>query len=141
MVGRDDKLHIRLVDFGALLGRSKVYEFAKRFDNLVIQGKAVLPVHKRHPVMIPKLLFPDVGFNILKAELQSVCGELQNFSRLAISKLSRSRFSLGEEKDPRLYPRGSRNVSDAIPTFQRTQDTFGDGLLVSVEIWGSIGAS
>ncbi|GFX52748.1 uncharacterized protein TNCV_2921901 [Trichonephila clavipes] len=38
MVGKDGKLYFRLVDVGALLGRSKVYEFAKRFDNLVIQG-------------------------------------------------------------------------------------------------------
>ncbi|GFW62932.1 uncharacterized protein TNCV_4452811 [Trichonephila clavipes] len=46
MVGKDGKLYFRLVDVGALLGRSKVYKFAKRFDNLVIQGKDVLPAHK-----------------------------------------------------------------------------------------------
>ncbi|GFY73639.1 uncharacterized protein TNIN_440581 [Trichonephila inaurata madagascariensis] len=61
MVGKDGKLYFRLVDVGALLGRSKVYEFAKRFDNLVIQGKDVLPAHKRYPVMTQrsKLVTPD----------------------------------------------------------------------------------
>ncbi|GFY66523.1 uncharacterized protein TNIN_145251 [Trichonephila inaurata madagascariensis] len=69
MVGKDGKLYFRLVDVGALLGRSKVYEFAKRFDNLVIQGKDVLPAHKRYPVMTQrsKLVTPDVVFNILNA--------------------------------------------------------------------------
>ncbi|GFW70155.1 uncharacterized protein TNCV_4467141 [Trichonephila clavipes] len=32
MVGKDGKLYFRLLDVGALLGRSKVYKFAKRFD-------------------------------------------------------------------------------------------------------------
>ncbi|GFW36325.1 uncharacterized protein TNCV_3712461 [Trichonephila clavipes] len=43
--------NFRLVDVGALLGRSKVYKFAKRFDNIVIQGKDVLPDHKQYPIM------------------------------------------------------------------------------------------
>ncbi|GFY58646.1 uncharacterized protein TNIN_199231 [Trichonephila inaurata madagascariensis] len=53
---------IRLVDVGALLGRSKLNEFVKLFDNLVIQGKDVLPVHKQYPVMTQKskLVTPDV---------------------------------------------------------------------------------
>ncbi|GFS33802.1 uncharacterized protein TNIN_104421 [Trichonephila inaurata madagascariensis] len=74
MVGKDGKLYFRLVDVGALLGRSKVYEFAKRFDNLVIQGKDVLPAHKRYPLMTQrsKLVTPDVVFNILNAELSSL---------------------------------------------------------------------
>ncbi|GFY64495.1 uncharacterized protein TNIN_47681 [Trichonephila inaurata madagascariensis] len=74
MVGKDGKLCFRLVDVGALLGRSKVYEFAKRFDNLVIQGNDVLPAHKRYPVMTQKskLVTPDVVFNILNAELTSL---------------------------------------------------------------------
>ncbi|GFY73641.1 uncharacterized protein TNIN_440601 [Trichonephila inaurata madagascariensis] len=74
MVGKDGKLYFRLVDVGALLGRSKVYEFAKRFDNLVIQGKDMLPAHKRYPVMTQrsKLVTPDVVFNILNAELSSL---------------------------------------------------------------------
>ncbi|GFU11666.1 uncharacterized protein TNCV_5024951 [Trichonephila clavipes] len=62
MVGKVDKLYFRLVDVGALLGRSKVYEFVKRFDKLVIQGKHVLPTHKQYPIMTP-----DVVFNILNA--------------------------------------------------------------------------
>ncbi|GFS56046.1 uncharacterized protein TNIN_127731 [Trichonephila inaurata madagascariensis] len=74
MVGKDGKLYFRLVDVGALLGRSKVYEFAKIFDNLVVQGKDVLPAHKRYPVMTQrsKLVTPDVVFNILNAELSSL---------------------------------------------------------------------
>ncbi|GFS58270.1 uncharacterized protein TNIN_345131 [Trichonephila inaurata madagascariensis] len=74
MVGKDGKLYFRLVDVGALLGRSKVYEFAKRFDNIVFQGKDVLPAHKRYPVMThrSKLVTPDVVFNILNAELSSL---------------------------------------------------------------------
>ncbi|GFY72202.1 uncharacterized protein TNIN_341171 [Trichonephila inaurata madagascariensis] len=73
-VGKDGKLYFRLVDVGALLGRSKVYEFAKRFDNLVIQGKDVLPVRKPYPIMTQKskLVTPDVVFNILNAELSSL---------------------------------------------------------------------
>ncbi|GFV08697.1 uncharacterized protein TNCV_4055811 [Trichonephila clavipes] len=51
MVRKDGKLYFRLVDVGALLGRSKVYKFAKRFDNIVIQGKDVLPAHKQYPIM------------------------------------------------------------------------------------------
>ncbi|GFU01442.1 uncharacterized protein TNCV_1994691 [Trichonephila clavipes] len=67
------KLYFRLVDVGALLGRSKVYEFAKRFDNL-IQGKDVLPAHKQYPIITQKskLVTPDVVFNILNAELSSL---------------------------------------------------------------------
>ncbi|GFX58667.1 uncharacterized protein TNCV_249451 [Trichonephila clavipes] len=74
MVGKDGKLYFRLVDVGALLGRSKVYEFAKRFDHLVIQGKDVLPAHKPYPIMTQKskLVTPDVVFNILNAELSSL---------------------------------------------------------------------
>ncbi|GFS62559.1 uncharacterized protein TNIN_445831 [Trichonephila inaurata madagascariensis] len=74
MVGNDDKLYLKLVNVGALLGRSKVYEFAKRFDNLFIQGKDELPAHKRYPIMTQKskLVTPDVVFNILNAELSSL---------------------------------------------------------------------
>ncbi|GFW02681.1 uncharacterized protein TNCV_2456951 [Trichonephila clavipes] len=74
MVGKDGKLYFRLVDVGALLGRSKVYEFAKRFDNLAIQGKDVLPAHKPYPIMTQKskLVTPAVVFNILNAELSSL---------------------------------------------------------------------
>ncbi|GFV33265.1 uncharacterized protein TNCV_1497871 [Trichonephila clavipes] len=54
MVRKDGMLYFRLVDVGALLGCSKVYEFAKRFDNLVIQGKNVLPGHKQYPIMKQK---------------------------------------------------------------------------------------
>ncbi|GFV71834.1 uncharacterized protein TNCV_2457691 [Trichonephila clavipes] len=74
MVGKDGKLYFRLLDVGALLGRSKVYEVAKRFDNLVIQGKDVLPAHKQYPIMAQKskLVTPDVVFNILNAELSSL---------------------------------------------------------------------
>ncbi|GFW99374.1 uncharacterized protein TNCV_3006761 [Trichonephila clavipes] len=74
MVGKDVKLYFRLVDVGALLGRSKVYEFAKRFDNLIIQDKDVLPAHKQYPIMTQKskLVTPDVIFNILNAELSSL---------------------------------------------------------------------
>ncbi|GFS47526.1 uncharacterized protein TNCV_4219771 [Trichonephila clavipes] len=74
MVGKDGKLYFRLVDVGALLGRSKVYKFAKRFDPLVIQGKDVLPAHKPYPIMTQKskLVTPDVVFNILNAELSSL---------------------------------------------------------------------
>ncbi|GFV27165.1 uncharacterized protein TNCV_927571 [Trichonephila clavipes] len=74
MVGKDGKLYFRLVDVGALLGRSKVYEFAKRFDSLVIQGKDVLPAHKQYPIMTQKskLVTPDIVFNILNAELSSL---------------------------------------------------------------------
>ncbi|GFT90179.1 uncharacterized protein TNCV_1347801 [Trichonephila clavipes] len=69
MVGKDCKLYLRLVDVGALLGRSKVYKFAKRFDNLVIQGKDVLPAHKQYPIMTQKskLVTPDIVFNFLNA--------------------------------------------------------------------------
>ncbi|GFU21627.1 hypothetical protein TNCV_4867031 [Trichonephila clavipes] len=49
----------RLVDVGALLGRSKVYKFAKRFDNLAIQGKDVLPAHKPYPIMTQKVKTGD----------------------------------------------------------------------------------
>ncbi|GFX23082.1 uncharacterized protein TNCV_360961 [Trichonephila clavipes] len=61
MVGKDGKLYFRLVDVGALLCRSKVYKFAKRFDNIVIQGKDVLPAHKQYPIMTQKskLVTPD----------------------------------------------------------------------------------
>ncbi|GFW10169.1 uncharacterized protein TNCV_2569531 [Trichonephila clavipes] len=74
MVGKDGKLYFRLVDVGALLGRSKVYKFAKRFDNLAIQGKDVLPAHKPYPIMTQKskLVTPAVVFNILNAELSSL---------------------------------------------------------------------
>ncbi|GFX92069.1 uncharacterized protein TNCV_471781 [Trichonephila clavipes] len=74
MVGKDGKLYFRLVDVGALLGRSKVYEFAKRFDHLVIQGKDVLPAYKQYPIMTQKskLVTPDVVFNIWSAELSSL---------------------------------------------------------------------
>ncbi|GFW27981.1 uncharacterized protein TNCV_768611 [Trichonephila clavipes] len=74
MIGKDGKLYFRLVDVGAFLGHSKVYLFAKRFDNLVIQGKDVLPAHKQYPVMTQKskLVIPDVVFNILNAELSSL---------------------------------------------------------------------
>ncbi|GFS54582.1 uncharacterized protein TNCV_2749001 [Trichonephila clavipes] len=74
MVGKDGKLYFRLVDVGALLSRSKVYKFAKRFDNIVIQGKDVLPVHKQYPIMTQKskLVTSDVAFNILNAELSSL---------------------------------------------------------------------
>ncbi|GFY55698.1 uncharacterized protein TNIN_110081 [Trichonephila inaurata madagascariensis] len=74
MVGKDGKLYFRLVDVGALLGRSKVYEFAKRFDNLVIKGAKTVAGHKRYPVITqrPKLVTPDVVFNILNAELSSL---------------------------------------------------------------------
>ncbi|GFT14858.1 uncharacterized protein TNCV_3483161 [Trichonephila clavipes] len=41
MVGKDGKLYFRLVEVGTLVGHSKAYGFAKRFDNLVIQGKDV----------------------------------------------------------------------------------------------------
>ncbi|GFX52204.1 uncharacterized protein TNCV_2326381 [Trichonephila clavipes] len=70
MVGKDGKLYFRLVDVGALLGRSKVYQFAKRFDHLAIQGKDVLPAHKPYPIMTQKskLVTPAVVFNILNAE-------------------------------------------------------------------------
>ncbi|GFX13989.1 uncharacterized protein TNCV_611951 [Trichonephila clavipes] len=64
MVGKDGKLYFRLVDVGALLRRSKVYEFAKRFDNLVIQGKDLLPALIQYPIMTQKskLVTPDVVF-------------------------------------------------------------------------------
>ncbi|GFS68921.1 uncharacterized protein TNCV_4569671 [Trichonephila clavipes] len=73
IVGKDGKLYFRLVYVGALVGCSKVYKFAKRFDNLVVQGKDVLPPHKQYPIMTQKskLMTPDVGFNILNAELSS----------------------------------------------------------------------
>ncbi|GFS96531.1 uncharacterized protein TNCV_3943321 [Trichonephila clavipes] len=73
-VGKDGKLYLRLVDVGALLGRSKVYQFSKRFDPLVIQGKVVLPAHKPYPIMTQKskLVTPDVVFNILNAKLSSL---------------------------------------------------------------------
>ncbi|GFY52678.1 uncharacterized protein TNIN_340881 [Trichonephila inaurata madagascariensis] len=57
MAGKDGKVYFRLVDVGALLGRSKVYKFVKRFDNLVIQGKDVLPVQDSpvpNPVLVRK---------------------------------------------------------------------------------------
>ncbi|GFT69799.1 uncharacterized protein TNCV_3700761 [Trichonephila clavipes] len=74
MVGKDGKLYFRLMDVGALLGRSKVYQFAKRFDHLTIQGKDVLPAHKPYPIMTQKskLVTPTVVFNILNAELSSL---------------------------------------------------------------------
>ncbi|GFX37089.1 uncharacterized protein TNCV_1712821 [Trichonephila clavipes] len=74
MIGKDGKLYFRLVDVGALLGRSKVYEFTKQFDSLVIQGKDVLPAHKQYPIMTQKskLVTPAVVFNILNAELSSL---------------------------------------------------------------------
>ncbi|GFV34728.1 uncharacterized protein TNCV_1450321 [Trichonephila clavipes] len=74
MVGKDGKLYFRLVDVGALLGRSKVYKFAKRFDHLALQGKDVLPDHKSYPIMTQKskLVTPAVVFNILNAELSSL---------------------------------------------------------------------
>ncbi|GFW39600.1 uncharacterized protein TNCV_3187711 [Trichonephila clavipes] len=74
MVRKDGKLYFKLVNVGALLGRSKVYEFDKVLDNLVIQGKDVLPPHKQYPVMTQrsKLVTPDVVFNNLNAELSSL---------------------------------------------------------------------
>ncbi|GFX82810.1 uncharacterized protein TNCV_1699291 [Trichonephila clavipes] len=74
MVGKEGKIYFRLVDVGTLLGQSNVYNFTKRFDTLVIQGKDVLPVHKSYPVMTQKskLVTPDVVFNILNAELSSL---------------------------------------------------------------------
>ncbi|GFS50580.1 uncharacterized protein TNCV_2042021 [Trichonephila clavipes] len=73
MIGKDGKLYFRLVDVGALLGRSKVYEFTKQFESLIIQGKDVLPAHKQYPIMTQKskLVTPAVVFNILNAELSS----------------------------------------------------------------------
>ncbi|GFS59713.1 uncharacterized protein TNCV_4476671 [Trichonephila clavipes] len=86
MVGKDGKLYFRLVDVGALLGRSKVYKFAKRFDHLVIQGKDVLPAHKPYPIMTQKskLVTPDVVFNILNAEPSSLA---TSFLSLSVSKM------------------------------------------------------
>ncbi|GFT80154.1 uncharacterized protein TNCV_2241301 [Trichonephila clavipes] len=57
-----------------LLGRSKVYKFAKRIDNIVIRGKDVLPAHKQYSILTQKskLVTPDVVFNILNAELSSL---------------------------------------------------------------------
>ncbi|GFY37610.1 uncharacterized protein TNIN_91711 [Trichonephila inaurata madagascariensis] len=74
IVRKDGKHYFRLVEVGVLIGRSKVYEFVKRFDNLVIQGKDVLPVHKRYLVMTQRsqLVTPDVVFNILNAKLSSL---------------------------------------------------------------------
>ncbi|GFU03511.1 uncharacterized protein TNCV_2257291 [Trichonephila clavipes] len=74
MVGKDGKLYFRLVDVGALLGHSKVYEFNKRFNHLVIQGNDVLTAHKPYPIMTQKskLVAPDVVFNILNEELSSL---------------------------------------------------------------------
>ncbi|GFT57458.1 uncharacterized protein TNCV_4515521 [Trichonephila clavipes] len=74
MIDKDGKLYFRLVDVGGLLGRSKVYEFAKQFDSLVFQGKDMLPAHKQYPIMTQKskLVTPDVVFNILNAELSSL---------------------------------------------------------------------
>ncbi|GFX71121.1 uncharacterized protein TNCV_3648861 [Trichonephila clavipes] len=78
MVGKDRNIYFRLVDVEALLGRSKVYKFAKRFDTFVIQGKNVLPVYKPYPVLTQKskLMTPDVMFNILNAELSSLATSL-----------------------------------------------------------------
>ncbi|GFT34651.1 uncharacterized protein TNCV_1535921 [Trichonephila clavipes] len=69
MVGKDGKIYSRLVNVGALLGRSNTYKFTKRFDTFVIQGKDVLLVHKPYPVMTEKskLVTPDVMFNIVNA--------------------------------------------------------------------------
>ncbi|GFX85862.1 uncharacterized protein TNCV_2472641 [Trichonephila clavipes] len=80
MYGNDVKLYFRLVDVGTLLARSKVYKFAKRFDNIVIQGKDVLPGHKQYPIMTQKskLVSPDVVFNILNAELSSLATRFAN---------------------------------------------------------------
>ncbi|GFW07575.1 uncharacterized protein TNCV_3917081 [Trichonephila clavipes] len=74
MVGKDGKIYFRLVDVGALLGRSNAYKFTKRFDTFMIQGEDVLPVLKPYPVMTQKstLVTPDVVFNILNAELLSL---------------------------------------------------------------------
>ncbi|GFY31525.1 uncharacterized protein TNCV_4693691 [Trichonephila clavipes] len=74
MVEKNGKFYFRLVNVGGLLGRSKVYEFSKRFDNLVIQDKDVLPAYKHYPVMTQKskLVTPDVVFNILNAEPSSL---------------------------------------------------------------------
>ncbi|GFW26075.1 uncharacterized protein TNCV_3317451 [Trichonephila clavipes] len=74
MVGKVGKLYFRMVDVGALLGRSKVYKFAKLFDSLFIECKDVLPAHKQYPIMTQKskLVTPDVVFNILNAELSSL---------------------------------------------------------------------
>ncbi|GFV06322.1 uncharacterized protein TNCV_1528461, partial [Trichonephila clavipes] len=79
MVGK--MVYFILVDVGALLGRFKVYEFAKRFDNLFIQGKDVLQGHKQYPIMTQKskLVTPDVIFNMLNAELSTL------FTSFAIS--------------------------------------------------------
>ncbi|GFW53994.1 uncharacterized protein TNCV_61421 [Trichonephila clavipes] len=51
MVGGKDGSSTRLVDVGALLGRSKVYQFAKRFDHLAIQAKMCCRTHKPYPIM------------------------------------------------------------------------------------------
>ncbi|GFV75650.1 uncharacterized protein TNCV_2240991 [Trichonephila clavipes] len=74
IVGKDGKLYVRLVEVGALLGHSKVYKFAKSFDNVVIPGKCVLPAHQQYPIMTQKskLVTPDVFFNILNAEMSSL---------------------------------------------------------------------
>ncbi|GFT74799.1 uncharacterized protein TNCV_2516911 [Trichonephila clavipes] len=70
----DGKLYFSLVNVGGLLGRSKVYEFVNRFDNLVIQGQDVLLAFKQYPIMTQKskLVTPDVVFYILNAELSSL---------------------------------------------------------------------
>ncbi|GFT36473.1 uncharacterized protein TNCV_2991031 [Trichonephila clavipes] len=82
MIGKDGKLYFRLVDVGALLGRSKVYEFTKQFDSLIIQGKDVLPAHKQYPIMTQKskLVTPAVVFNILNAELSSLATSFASVS-------------------------------------------------------------
>ncbi|GFU88362.1 uncharacterized protein TNCV_847551 [Trichonephila clavipes] len=136
MVGKDDKLYFRLVDVGALLGHSKVYGFAKSFDNLVIQGKDVLAVHKLYPVMTQKskLVTPDVFFNILNNDLSSLVTSfatslnvgfalVENPVNLFVGRYkaspvlrvqdSRPQFSLGEKEGPRLYPKGAGHAPGA----------------------------
>ncbi|GFY04950.1 uncharacterized protein TNCV_2176061 [Trichonephila clavipes] len=74
MVGKDGKLYFRLVDNGALLGGSKVYEFAKRFDKPRHSRQRCVagPQTVSHHDAKVKLVTPDVVFNILNAELSSL---------------------------------------------------------------------
>ncbi|GFY57845.1 uncharacterized protein TNIN_495601 [Trichonephila inaurata madagascariensis] len=127
VVERDGKIYFRLVDVGAVLGRSQVYEFAKHFENLALQSKDVLPFKKDYPVITKKSKFIplDMVFNMLKVETQTslvtsfstafntgycmctklkqyVCGELQNLSHLGDLKIVHDQWNLIEEMDPRL---------------------------------------
>ncbi|GFY58550.1 hypothetical protein TNIN_198141 [Trichonephila inaurata madagascariensis] len=83
IVGTDGKIYFRLVDVGALLGRSNVYKFTKHFDTFwdsrqrCVAGPQALSSHDAKS---------QCGLGSGGGSRQSVCRELLARSRLSVPR-------------------------------------------------------